>query len=835
MKRTVTRAFRLALCALGLGSTLAAQAAYVPVTLTGLTADVIANGTGTSLASSTIGVDEGNYVFMAQDFNPTGTSYLPNNGLVTSAATAGLTYQLAAYTGSNSLRIPATSPGQGTGTGTVTFTTPQAAGEVYLLTTSGSGNSTITATVNFTDGTTQVFSSLTISDWYNGVGFAVQGLGRVLRTTNAIENNSTNPRLYQTLLTLSQANQAKLVQSVTINKTSNTGVFNLFAISINSVCTGAPTPGTPTATVANACVANSFTLNLTGASTGSGLSYHWQSSPAGQNTFTNLGTAQTTIPYTVASQTVATDYRAIVTCTASTQSVTTGIIAVGQNSFLNCYCTPTGGSCASEWIRGVTVSSLSNINTTCSTGGYVSYTTNPALTTTLIQGTTYPLTAALRVNSASSQAGVWIDYDHSGTFDALEYTLIGTGPTTGFTALDLSLTGNIAVPITALTGQTRMRVRSNNGAVLGSQSCFNNYFGEVEDYVVNISSGAPCAGTPTGGTATTTNASVCPATAFTLGVSGYSAGVTGLTFQWQSSPAGTNTYTAISGATTATYTVPSLTAATNYRVQITCTASSQSAFSTAVTVNPAPFLGCYCTPTYLSGGVNDVIRTVAIGTLINNTTTAGNPAPYYHDYSAQQPAAIPLPNLARNATTNAVLTFGSDASQYSAVWIDFNHNGIFDATEFFSLGTNAGAAGTATIPVAIPAAALLGQTKMRVRGGDDSPLLATMACGASDSDYGEAEDYIVNIALTSATRSSQETILLSAFPNPTTSALTVRVARAASGPATATLLDLTGKTIQTTTVAQQAATFDLSTLAAGIYLVRYHDQDGTQTIKVSKQ
>ena len=577
MKQKITHIFKLALYALGLGAATTAQAAYIPVAVTGYNADVVANGTGTATGSSTIGIDAGGYVYMAQDFNPTGTSYLPNNGLISSAATAGVTFQMAAFTGNNSLRVPAMGTGQGTGTGSLTFTTPQSAGEVFLLATSGSGVAIADITVTFTDASTQVFSSQSISDWYGGSGYAVLGLGRVQRGVDNRENNASDPRLYQLRLTIAGANFSKQIQSIGFAKTSTTGVLNVMGVSINSVCSGTPAAGVPAATTATACTNNSFTLTLAGSASGSGISY-----------------------------------------------------------------------------------------------------------------------------------------------------------------------------------------------------------------------------------------------------------------QWQSSPAGANTFAAIAGATTVPYTVASLTAATDYRLQVTCTAGSTPALSAPVSITPMPFTQCYCTPTYLSGGNSDIITSVTVGTFASNTAALGNVAPYYHDYSAQQPGTLAIPNMLVSRTTNVMVALGPDANQYSALWIDFNHNGVFDNAEYFTLSTNAGVNGTATIPVAIPATALLGQTKLRIRGGDDSVPLAANACGTSQSDYGEAEDYLVNLTTPTASRTGQNAVVLHAFPNPATAVLTVQVG-SATPQAQVTLTDLAGRVLQIAPVTNQTASFNLSSLAAGIYLVRYQDASTTSTIKVSKQ
>src|SRR5688572_6743804 len=60
-----------------------------PVTVTGFTADVIANG-ATFAGSVTADVDGGGYYFLNQSFTAFGTPtfYLPNSGFITSAASS---------------------------------------------------------------------------------------------------------------------------------------------------------------------------------------------------------------------------------------------------------------------------------------------------------------------------------------------------------------------------------------------------------------------------------------------------------------------------------------------------------------------------------------------------------------------------------------------------------------------------------------------------------------------------------------------------------------------------------------------------------------------------
>lgn len=212
----------------------------------GFTVDVIANGVGSSSVSTTSDVDGVSFAFVSRDFQATSSSApltygLPIDGNVNSvvASTPGLMYKLANYNANNSLKLSTQNA-----SGTLAFTTPTAAFKLYMLATSGSGASAVSVVVNFTDNTSQTFTGVAVSDWYDATGFAIQGFGRINRATDALESgNGTNPRLYQTVLTIDAANQAKPIQSVTITKTSSAqGHSNIFALSADAFSTcAAPT------------------------------------------------------------------------------------------------------------------------------------------------------------------------------------------------------------------------------------------------------------------------------------------------------------------------------------------------------------------------------------------------------------------------------------------------------------------------------------------------------------------------------------------------------------------------------------------------------------------
>jgi hypothetical protein len=204
---------------------------YTTVALTGFNADVIADGPSLA-ASVTADVDGTGYYFLNGSFTQFGnpTYYLPTSGLLSSVTTPGLTYQLAAAAGPNSLRLATAT----VTSGSLNFTTPQKAATVYVLATSGTAPSTVDITVNFTDGSTQLFTGQTIADWYNGTPIAVQGIGRTSAT--ALDGTSTNPRLYQLALNLNVANYTKLVSGITVNRTSSTGFTQVMGLSISTPC-----------------------------------------------------------------------------------------------------------------------------------------------------------------------------------------------------------------------------------------------------------------------------------------------------------------------------------------------------------------------------------------------------------------------------------------------------------------------------------------------------------------------------------------------------------------------------------------------------------------------
>lgn len=93
-----------------------------------------------------------------------------------------------------------------------------------------------------------------------------------------------------------------------------------------------------------------------------------------------------------------------------------------------------------------------------------------------------------------------------------------------------------------------------------------------------------CSGAPNGGDAIASATDICTGGSTNLSLAGTTIGAD-ITYQWQSRASGTGTFADITGATNTAYAVTNLVAATEYRCKVTCTTSTQSAYSDTVAVN----------------------------------------------------------------------------------------------------------------------------------------------------------------------------------------------------------------------------------------------------------
>lgn len=397
-----------------------------------------------------------------------------------------------------------------------------------------------------------------------------------------------------------------------------------------------------------------------------------------------------------------------------------GTTAIASNTFQN--------------TSPISFSGTGDVRTTSASSGY---TGSSGQGNVFINNTSAGLTFIISGINTSSYTGLALTFGQSksGAVGAANLLIVEVSSDgTSYTPLSYSRSDGANVwalisPTGSIPSTPNLRIRFRNPATTQSF--------RIDDVKLTGTLATPCSGTPTpGNTVAATNPVVGGGTTV-LSLSGTLTG-SGLTYQWQQSADGSTGWTNISGANAATYTA-SPTAKTWYRCTVTCSGSSAS--STPVEVNLT-----YCATSYISGtgsSGNDAITNVTLGTLSNTSGVTFNTTYTFFN-------SVTIPSITQGATISVSVTYSSDANQFGAVWIDFNGNGVFETTEGY-ISTNAGSGGTFVYNIPVPAGAALGQTRMRVRGGNDNALTTSQACGASSSGFGETEDYIVNIVTASAT------------------------------------------------------------------------------------
>ena len=246
-------------------------------------------------------------------------------------------------------------------------------------------------------------------------------------------------------------------------------------------CTGIPDAGIATVAPETGEVNTSYTVSATGFTTGSGLTYQWQSNTDGAGWINEEDAQETYSPYMAtapAESDIMVEWRLEVTCTLSDEfsySETATFTTVEPSL----YCIPVLDCTDGDSITNVTFLDINNTST-CSLSGYGDYTNMVA---TVGPGNEYPISVTVGDGWDVESVSIWIDFDNNGNFDEEEFFFIGTG--SGET-----LTSTIAIPNDATNGDYRMRVRVVAGpgsAATWDMSCdSDDGFGETEDYTVTV-------------------------------------------------------------------------------------------------------------------------------------------------------------------------------------------------------------------------------------------------------------------------------------------------------------------------------------------------------------
>lgn len=198
-------------------------------------------------------------------------------------------------------------------------------------------------------------------------------------------------------------------------------------------------------------------------------------------------------------------------------------------------------------------------------------------------------------------------------------------------------------------------------------------------------------------------------------------------------------------------------------------------------------------------------------------------------------------NLSQSSTNTVIVqpqtTSGAAGSAFTndeiAVWIDFNADGTFATSErvgYFLVGTTAG---TPSFNFTVPANAVLGNTRMRVRISYQPDDGAINPCGTST--WGEVEDYRVTITAPGTSGIAELQLdAINVYPNPVNDVLMIDLS-SLDTETTISLYDFSGKLIVSrTNLKNELVNFDLSQIAKGMYHVVIESNSVTSMRKITK-
>jgi subtilisin-like proprotein convertase family protein len=525
-------------------------------------------------------------------------------------------------------------------------------------------------------------------------------------------------------------------------------------------CAGTPNTGTATISLTSGCPGVSFNLNSTGLSTGTGISYQWQSSPDGV-TWTGISGATATSFSTSTTSTL--QYRITTTCSISSQSSNSNFVTFTVNSSGACGCgnypAIFATSVDDEDISDVTVGTMSN-SSNCSVvaGGTGSVLNRYGNYVGIVTGTSEQIGNTVNFSLTMSTCGsdwdnffqIYVDWNQDGDFlDAGEQVFSQTASANG----GQTVTGSFQVPMSATLGTTRMRIINieDNASTFNYAHNFYTY-GETEDYCFTVTPLAPCTGTPSNGTASITVSSGCAGVSNSLSASGLTVG-TGITYQWQSSPNGT-TWSNITGATASSFNITP-TATTSFRLVTTCSNSSATATTNSVTYTVSLSGNCACStyPSFYAASADfGEITSVTVGTMTNSSNCAtvapgaGSVLNQYSNFTTTG-GATGIPNQSISFSLEQIGCIDPALDNIFQIYVDWNQDGDFlDAGErVFNQATPVIGSNTVSGTFTVPATATAGSTRMRIVNVETTDN--TINYAHNNYTWGETEDYCFEVVV----------------------------------------------------------------------------------------
>lgn len=660
-------------------------------------------------------------------------------------------------------------------------------------------------------------------------------------------------------------------------------------------CSGKPNKGVILGP-GTVCSGQPFTLYGDSLSIGIGITYAWEYNDGMGWLPTSSSGFSHTVPLGVA---IPTSYRVITYCLNSGLYDTSAAYTVTMSPFYLCYCSPLIGNTLHTSMANyttnvqITGSTLNNTTSVVGVGGYYrGDSTTPTQTATVFINVPFVLNTTQSTTLATVEA--WVDWDHSGTFDALEYYSLNSNSTTLATA-------TITPPLGALLGLTGMRIRvsyNSPNAFTSTGACTNVSAGrETEDYLITVAPAPTCPQS----TLLTSTSGPSNATLSWTPISGAQ--------QWQVEY-GPGTFNVGSG-TRATigllpFITPTLTYDTSFLfyVRDICGPTDSSTWTPAKKFYLTPpnddcinAISLFNNVTVLgtTGGATQTDAPCDAGTTVANdvwykftTGTTGGSVTItvtttYADAVVQAldgTCGLFLPMTPTASTTlgsNGCIDGPAAGQEYGTYTVLANTTYYFRVYGYGAVG-GSGKEGTFTIvatgtPLAIKldniTATNIGtlnridwntqtedigdrfELERSSDGKEYTTISSVLAKGkASQYSYVDERAYTginyYRIKMLDASGATQYSKVVtatvkntrfevSAFPNPVSDKLTIRVSNGIQPNAQVVMMDIAGKVIRRITISDVETSIDMQGMAKGVYLIKYTDDEHTKTMRISKQ
>ncbi|MDZ4759030.1 MAG: GEVED domain-containing protein [Bacteroidota bacterium] len=431
------------------------------------------------------------------------------------------------------------------------------------------------------------------------------------------------------------------------------------------------------------------------------------------------------------------------------------------------YCVPATSysPCTYMYINNVTIDSI-NSNSGCSPTSFSDFTN---LSTATSQGDYINYNISLY--AYNMYIGIWVDFNDNGLFDSAEQVVKNQLST------NLKASGTFAIPTSTSVGQHVVRVTADYYTYYNTTACSKLYYGETEDYMLNVDTMKNMNYISSATTQNTINVQRNTTNNQVIGIKIYTVGVANplpvKSFQLNST--GTTDSNEIRNAKIwYTGSSPVFAATTQFGSNVTYPGNN-------FTINDSMILttsGCnyfwltYDIPSYAK--LNNHIDAGCDSVTLGNTTYApdtnnpnGDRKIYYCiPPNSLYPCYMYMSNVVLDSiskTSGCSSTSYSDYTssstttnqgeyvnynitsyvyaQYINIWVDFNSDGTFDSTERVvanQLTTSLKAAGS----FLVPNSTLVGKYQVRIRA-DYYTSYAAASC--SQFSYGETEDYTLNV------------------------------------------------------------------------------------------